>query len=145
MAKMVPEVATCPAMTIAHTHSITIESFHWKNRLLLVTPSNMKTENQLKRWASAHEKQLCERKLQILIKNADNNWKELNGKFAITDSMSRYATCQNCLTLIGLDGGIKMQENITDSNLSTLFPMIDGMPIRRAEMQSLRDDSSSSN
>jgi len=118
-----------------------LQQHHWKNRLLLIvdqTDDISKTTTQLSK-LQQDIPGLKERKL--LVYQFSNkgykkglsdtyNWQPTTSETAITLSKNPTFT----VYLIGLDGGIKMKKHKV-VNLSTIFSLIDGMPMRRAELR----------
>lgn len=106
----------------------------WKNRVLVVFTNNVKNDSFKKQVSilSKNQQNLTERKLVVYyftkdkyIFNFDEYWQK-SRKFKKEKETFK-------LLLIGLDGGIKLQQ---DSILSTekLFAIIDGMPMRKREL-----------
>ncbi|MBO3115644.1 DUF4174 domain-containing protein [Winogradskyella sp. DF17] len=125
-------------------HSINsqnLESFKWKNRLLLVLTSNTKSTaftRQLK-ILETESKGLEERKLLVFkISPYLEMSSQEHNDYWITDSkvFKKYNSSPEefKVILIGLDGGIKLEQN-TVLTAKNLFTLIDGMPMRRTEIR----------
>tara|TARA_R100001369_G_C3253320_1_gene156576 strand:+ start:178 stop:570 length:393 start_codon:yes stop_codon:yes gene_type:complete len=113
----------------------------WKNRVVLIITNDSESENyasQLEEF-KMHNQEFEERKLIVykilpnkykLQSNTDNSWvksSDLYIKYKPTNSAFR-------LILIGLDGGIKIEQNEL-LTAKELFLTIDAMPMRRAEIK----------
>jgi hypothetical protein len=129
------------AMTTLNINAQDLQKYKWENRLVLIFAENENQEvyqNQLKELKSSKEG-LTDRKIliyQILPEKfkigltLETNWEKSNKLF---DNIINDDT-QFKVVLIGLDGGIKLQQN---ELLSTekLFVTIDKMPMRRIEIK----------
>ena len=117
-----------------------LQKHRWQNRLLIVVDN---TDDSTKRVVqfSEFEKDLNglkERKL-LLYQFTPKGYKvglEEKEWSAITEKISRINLQKTGFTvyLIGLDGGVKMEKNEV-LGLDYIFALIDGMPIRRAELR----------
>jgi hypothetical protein len=118
-----------------------LSQHQWNNRLLIVMTkdtTNLDFQNQIK-ILQKKEKGLLNRKLIIYQMTSTHYKKSLSKEKVWTEKTNDF---QNLRTnykgfevmLIGLDGGIKLKQN---SVLTTdlLFNIIDGMPMRQAEMR----------
>ncbi|TXD53883.1 MULTISPECIES: DUF4174 domain-containing protein [unclassified Polaribacter] len=115
-----------------------LEKHAWKNRVLLIFSKEENAEvlkKQLK-ILEKDKKGLCERKLEIyrftpksFSQNFDEVWS------VSTYLFDRYGDTANeyQVILIGLDGGVKMKQAVV-LDLEKLFAIIDGMPMRRVEV-----------
>ncbi|QTD37192.1 DUF4174 domain-containing protein [Polaribacter batillariae] len=119
--------------------SQSIKKHQWKNRLLLVyaddiNSSDFKNQTLI---LKKHPKELLERKLLIyrFTKdtynfNFEKNWKKSNSLYKkYVHNVRRFK-----VLLIGLDGGIKLQQNSV-LKPDKLFAIIDGMPMRKRELK----------
>lgn len=98
-----------------------LKKYQWKNRVLLVYADDLKSEiylNQLQEFSDRKE-DLKDRKL-IIIDSKTNQYRIKNSSFTVT--------------LLGLDGGVKLQQN-TLLTAEKLFTIIDGMPMRKREIR----------
>lgn len=117
-----------------------LDKHQWKNRLLLIF-SDDKSSELLKKQVETLSKErqgLQERKLKIYhfsnqsyIEDFSPNWKPSDIK-----TRKYFKEKENFkIVLIGLDGGIKLKQKEIIST-QKLFTIIDGMPMRRAELNS---------
>ncbi|WP_445749653.1 DUF4174 domain-containing protein [Polaribacter sp.] len=116
-----------------------MENHLWKNRVLLIFTED-KNSTDYQQQISLLEKEieeLKERKLVVysftktdFLVNFESTWRNSNELF--TKFNPKKAKFK--IWLIGLDGGIKLAQS---TNLSTekLFAIIDGMPMRKREIQ----------
>ncbi|NNL15890.1 MAG: DUF4174 domain-containing protein [Flavobacteriaceae bacterium] len=121
------------------THSQNLSDHLWKNRVLLVVSKTLDNSlylGQIKELKN-HEQGLKERKLIAyhitpakFKKGLENNNWELSKSLYKTYNKSN---TEYKIILIGLDGGIKHQQNEVLS-CSDLFSIIDGMPMRQQEI-----------
>ena len=114
----------------------------WKDRLILLLTDDIQDESYQKqlRILNADTQGMSERKLvtylvlpekSALHNNTKNHWIEglnLFKKYKGSDSNFE-------LVLIGLDGGVKRRFSDKPVKLQDLYAIIDGMPMRRAEMR----------
>lgn len=115
------------------------ESYKWKNRLVIILSNDKDSEifqKQLKELDSDHEG-LKERKL-IVYKILPEGQKITyhDGTWIYNSEMYRQYTNKNeyfKVVLIGLDGGIKLNQNKL-LTIEELFSKIDVMPMRRSEI-----------
>lgn len=114
----------------------------WQDRLIIIIDNSNNSGKRFNQLALLKNDLdgLKERKLQVYQlsktgyhKGTDqkNDWLPFTGKhkFIQKAQMESFA-----IYLVGLDGGIKMKKE-TVTSLSTIFALIDGMPMRQAEMQ----------
>lgn len=128
-------------MTTLNMNAQDLQKHQWENRLVLIFAENEKLEvyqNQLEELISSKEG-LTDRKIiiyYILPEKykigiyPESKWEksdELFKKFSKNDSQFK-------VVLIGLDGGIKLQQNKLLS-IEKLFSTIDKMPMRRIEIK----------
>jgi len=117
-----------------------LSKHQWKNRLILVLTNditNTNYQNQLKAFQTEKEG-MKERKLlvyhitptQYCIENDNKEWhnsSKLHKNYKQTNAPFE-------VILIGLDGQIKLTQNEI-LHTDKLFAIIDGMPMRRAELR----------
>ena len=117
-----------------------LKEHQWKNRLVLIITKDL-TSNIFKRQnetLASKTEELKQRKILIYKIIPENYQFEYSNKNTIqNDKMFRKynkADSMFKLILIGLDGGIKLEQT---EFLSTekLFAIIDGMPMRRSEIR----------
>lgn len=128
-------------MTTLNMNAQDLQKHQWENRLVLIFAENETQEvyqNQLEELISSKEG-LTDRKIiiyYILPEKykigiyPESKWEksdELFKKFSKNDSQFK-------VVLIGLDGGIKLQQNKLLS-IEKLFSTIDKMPMRRIEIK----------
>tara|TARA_R110002126_G_scaffold291063_2_gene450223 strand:+ start:28377 stop:28802 length:426 start_codon:yes stop_codon:yes gene_type:complete len=116
-----------------------LEQHQWVNRVLLIFSDDKKDERLIKQIEvfSQEKQSLAERKLLIYHFSENQFTPEFNTVwFSSTLKTKKYKRkSENFkVVLIGLDGGIKLEQT---SLLSTekLFAIIDGMPMRRREIK----------
>jgi len=118
-----------------------LKQHRWQNRLLIIVDDQANSNKRSTQLATLKKDQvgLTERKLIIYQfspkgyrKGVSNNSDWLN----ITPESNPLPQNNKGFNvyLIGLDGGIKMQQQ-NPVNLSTIFALIDGMPMRQAELR----------
>jgi len=127
-------------LTSTTTMAQNIDSFKWKNRILLLKDSHfnsVKLQEQLKALQSNLEK-LHDRDILIFVLTDEAVFDTLKSK---TKLQSRLIIEEfglkdfQGLILIGKDGGLKLKESFVVSP-STIYNLIDSMPMRRAELKS---------
>ena len=118
-----------------------LQKHRWQNRLLIIVDNEVNSANRLAQLAvlKADIKGLKERKLLVyqFTKNGyQKGFSNQDSWLAITEKMTRINPEKSAFTLylIGLDGGVKMEKEGVVT-LTSIFTLIDGMPMRRAEMQ----------
>lgn len=118
-----------------------LKTHQWKERLVLLIANDQENKSLQKQLAIFRTDQegVKERKLFIYqitpgkYKNGitpNTNWEESSTLF----KEFRKLNSDFEIILIGLDGGIKLRQEETISN-KELFALIDGMPMRRAEIR----------
>lgn len=116
-----------------------LKKHQWKNRVLLIYTDDKNADDfkhQIK-VLSEDKKGLAERKLVVyqftkndFTVNFDKVW--LTSNYFIKNYVHNNETFK--VLLIGLDGGIKLEQNKILS-LEKLFAIIDGMPMRKRELK----------
>lgn len=119
-----------------------LSKHRWENRLILLletSPAQPETSQQVSLLMSAFE-ELKERKLVIYLCSPEET-KMLfpEEKIVSKDRKSIYSKFKSSekgfeFCLIGLDGGVKLRKDVPISK-EELFAVIDGMPMRRAELK----------
>ncbi|WP_149304763.1 DUF4174 domain-containing protein [Pareuzebyella sediminis] len=132
----------CPLFTIK---AQTWDDYQWKNRILILRDHSLeakKLNGQLKVLQS-NEKALKERDLLLFLIVNDGVYKPDGTKspLSLEDSQSRwnYQTDFTGLLLIGKDGGVKLKRDFIVKP-AEIFELIDGMPMRKAEMRNSKSD-----
>lgn len=125
---------------ISNSYCQNLKEHQWENRLVLIITKDL-TSNIFKRQnetLASKTEELKQRKILIYKIIPENYQFEYSNKNTIqNDKMFRKynkADSMFKLILIGLDGGIKLEQT---EFLSTekLFAFIDGMPMRRSEIR----------
>jgi len=115
-----------------------LEQHEWKNRVLIVTVKNIELLQPQIDLLNKDIKGLKERKLVVYKVNPEQYAKGINSKRWISNktfySKLKQTSKDFEVILIGLDGGVKLRQTSLLS-LEKLFALIDGMPMRRAEIR----------
>ena len=123
-----------------------LDDLRWKNRLVLIVTGseNISFLKQQSEIFSDLQIELEERKLLLIDVRGDryrileaSSELFLEDQWIIDDSIyKRYSQGLHTdeIILIGLDGGVKLRQSTT-LQAEALFALIDGMPMRRAEMR----------
>ncbi len=130
-------------LNMYNSHSQDLKAHKWKNRVLLVLSQDVNNGVYLSQIQElkSNEKGLNERKLLVYHLMPSQFKKDLkNGTWKSSESF--YKTYKKTkaefeIILIGLDGGIKLQQTQLLS-CPNLFSIIDGMPMRRKEINKLK-------
>lgn len=122
-----------------------LADWQWQYRVLLIDVRDLHSSKPLLMELSEHRQEMFERKLKVLLLNehavkevvfADND-KVVPTHFAFAEIQKRLHSKSSIL--IGLDGGTKSFYDwpaaISPIDLMQVFADIDGMPMRRQEMQ----------
>lgn len=123
-----------------------LEKHQWKNRLIVLLSPSYQQEELLKqlRVLKAGEAGLNDRRL-IIYQVSPSGYKiglDDPAEHPLTaGAFDRFSDPNDgfALYLIGLDGGIKM-ENRQPVSLADIFALIDTMPMRRAELSRRRNN-----
>ncbi|UZD22739.1 DUF4174 domain-containing protein [Algoriphagus halophytocola] len=124
-----------------------LSSHQWKNRLIIIqtkNPGDPLFKQQIHE-LQTHQKGLDERRI-VVYQNTDQKYRQgltLEGKWVSTFKESEKSPKENKefqISLIGLDGGVKLQKN-TVLSCDELFKTIDQMPMRQSEMKRKKDGS----
>ncbi|WP_339715638.1 DUF4174 domain-containing protein [uncultured Kriegella sp.] len=119
-----------------------LQDYKWKNRLLLLFDQSNETPALISQWHQfTNLKTECsERDLKLLIITNNSVFLDNTTKAdAALDTQSiraRFGISEHFkgIVLVGKDGGKKLQEKF-EVNPLMVFELIDGMPMRRAEMR----------
>lgn len=117
-----------------------LEPHRWRDRVLLLITGDLKNPEYIRQTRALQEGpgELEARKLVVftVVENRYSMvmpagpWRSgVQDRFAKTDATTGFR-----LVLIGLDGGVKL-DTPSFVPLETLWALIDGMPIRRAELE----------
>lgn len=122
----------------------TLQDFRWQKRLLLVHPSDEAALNQLTVLIDQHQSEITERKLQIFVtwRNRLLTFPEAEHNLKATEVLRELVGQQAQMLLIGLDGGIKQNDEQVPINFDKIFALIDGMPMRQSELREAELDDS---
>lgn len=115
-----------------------LNSHLWKDRVILIASKKNSTIAN-KQWKELlkDQKQLKERKLIVYLIQEDyikSSKDNLSVKTHLPYKKFKPKKGDFEITLIGLDGGVKLQRQDFIS-ASTIFTIIDGMPMRRNELR----------
>lgn len=132
-------IAACIFFLTMKSYSQQIEKHQWKHRVILIF-ADKKTSKLLKeqmKILESDKKGLQERKLKIYRFSEHQYAKDFSENWIPSEQKMSYFKENNegfQVLLIGLDGGVKL---IQPKLLKTeqLFTLIDGMPMRRREIQ----------
>jgi hypothetical protein len=113
-----------------------LSDYNWKNRIVILSDNAADFKNAVKalKTISAFKKELNERDIILFLYrdgklyDTDLNLTAMNTSNTIPKAFTGYL-------LIGKDGGIKSKERYP-IDPEQIFTLIDGMPMRRAEMKS---------
>jgi len=117
-----------------------LEPHRWRDRVLLLITGDLKNPEYIRQTHALQERpaELEARKLMVctVVENRyakglpAGSWRSgVQNRFAITDAKTGFR-----LVLIGLDGGVKLDTS-SFVPLEPLWALIDGMPMRRAELE----------
>ena len=111
-----------------------LKSLKWSNRIILVS-SNGYAE-QIIRQLESRNLDIVDRDILWFLFHKDNietNYSgEISQNFSTFTKSEFFKDLATRVVLLGKDGGVK--EVSDELNLSALFALIDGMPMRRAEI-----------
>lgn len=113
-----------------------LHKYQWENRLVLIFGDNADLEKKQLDELSSSSSGLDERDILyfLITENDDNaNFNKEETQYL----KDKYTTNKQTFTvvLVGKDGGIKQTIENQVLETKTLFALIDGMPMRRAEMK----------
>ncbi|MEM9160181.1 MAG: DUF4174 domain-containing protein [Verrucomicrobiota bacterium] len=117
-----------------------LEDLQWRYRLMVGQLSSGELISQLRKSVEANAEALEDRKLLFVLRTP-GGVEVLNGmrmgvsNVGVRDGYFERVNAGS-LALVGLDGGIKAVYEVEDLDLDVVFDLIDGMPIRRAELRS---------
>ncbi|WP_405200273.1 DUF4174 domain-containing protein [Christiangramia sp. LLG6405-1] len=118
-----------------------LQQYQWENRIIVVYSNETELDLVSKQLDLLMEepKELSERKLLVITANndqqkivfpEDSEWL----RSSLTDELRISVETEFEVFLLGLDGGIKLkQQEIVQTE--KLFSLIDGMPMRKAEIR----------
>lgn len=110
-----------------------LSSYQWRNRVLVVDLETVENENNFMKEVHLLMDEYEERKLVIIYANSTH--------FEFPNQVSKLwlsqlvAAQQSNFILIGLDGDIKRTYNQAEFSHQSLFDIVDGMPMRKAELK----------
>jgi hypothetical protein len=132
-------------MTSTTLYGQSFDEYRWKNRVLVIEAAAHSSINLIKQIQelSTSQKELKERKL-IIFQKVNGEYKKVDfGEYDFTkipkspnSEDSQQADFPNTfkITLIGLDGGIKLEKPQV-LKMADLFAVIDAMPMRKSEIR----------
>lgn len=116
---------------------MTLDDFQWKNRIILLHQQDLNGEKIHEVLVEIQSEEYEERDLIAFIyhqgKMYDTNQEELNFDSAVIQNIID-DNQEDFLYLIGKDGGVKLTQALPVKQ-KDIFALIDGMPMRRAEMK----------
>lgn len=114
---------------------VSLKTLHWKHRVVLYFPAE---ENRWIEPSKELTQEFQERKLLywVYAKKVNSNSKYVLLDKEISRLRQQYAKnlSEDLWILIGLDGGVKAHGQ-SELNWETIFKLVDGMPMRRSEIQ----------
>jgi hypothetical protein len=116
-----------------------LDNHRWQDRVLLLFTNDIKNPEYIRQMDSLRQQpeELYKRKLLVYSLSENRYAKGLPpGRWiegGTQDIRTKKTQTGFRLVLIGLDGGVKMDED-TFVPLRTIWKLIDGMPMRRAEL-----------
>jgi len=137
-------------LMMSNLHGQRLDQYKWQNRILLIettNKTNLNYKNQIKEFINL-EAELADRKLIVYelvgdqYKKTDYLARENNSEWAVRKTINKSIlsrTAQFKVTLIGLDGGIKMEKEEVVKK-EKLFGLIDTMPMRRWELENRNNE-----
>lgn len=122
-------------MILSSITTMAQKDFRWKNRIIyLQSPSLDMVNAQLNQFKN-RSAELDERKMIIFVKVGNNVYDGLKLKKTTLPTSLQRIDQAYFFTLIGLDGGVKIQENEVVA-FSRLRNTVDAMPMRQSELRS---------
>ena len=132
------------------SHSVTqdFEKHRWKDRLLVLHARSFSSPELLEQLDILHldTAGLKERKLVVyqIVGKAYKTGISSSGTVQTFHNSIQPDSGEFTIRLIGLDGGVKLEKH-HPVPLEVLFTLIDGMPMRRAEVKRKRKDTERDN
>lgn len=127
--------ALCPLRISA----IALDDHLWESRIVITLTNQGQTLSDLRTELMENKDAIAERKLIVYVIYTNKVWAFPYGQdnnSTVTELAARLGTANSLL--IGLDGGNK--QIYSQFSLSDVFRDIDGMPMRRAEINYNRDN-----
>lgn len=119
----------------------TLQALKWKHRVLLIDLSQVENKTILLEQLKLAKSELLERRLAIILLNETDTlvWNSDSNKATLANYEAEFLSTRlngEQALLIGLDGGSKAIYSVVNStlDLSRVYADIDGMPMRRAEL-----------
>lgn len=128
-------LSTLPCHVAAHSEAIDLNQWRWQQRLLIGWVTDKDDVAQLQTYSREYASDITERKLRIMLLHKDN-WYIDQGPSLTSAGKQWLAQRHDQLLLIGLDGYLKDQFPVDNFDLQRVFNRIDGMPMRKAELES---------
>ena len=125
------------ASSLPHT-AVGISSFsdfHWQSRIVITQINDSQSIGPIEEEINQYQSAIADRKLVVIVVNSDKLWifpsTSVNQTSLHQTAVSRLKSANT--VLIGLDGGTKGVYETLD--WQAIFNDIDGMPMRRAELE----------
>jgi hypothetical protein len=127
-------------MTFSKAFSQDLAEYRWENRILLLIADEIENEDVDRQISEirASTEQLEERKLVTFLLTKEKSYMGYSFEELLSNPslFKKYKVTQAPfeMVLIGLDGGVK-ERYTAYQPLEDIFALIDGMPMRRAELR----------
>jgi hypothetical protein len=108
--------------------------YRWKNRIIYLQSSNFDLVNAQLEQFKNNQTELDERKMIIFVKVGNSVYKGINLQETTLPALLINIDKDYFFTLIGLDGGVKIQER-TVVKFHRLKNTVDAMPMRQSELR----------
>lgn len=131
-------------MTLHPTMAQDLADHRWENRVLLLLSTEISQEDLGQQISEirSNRKEMEERKLITFLLTPDQSYMGFNFDESLSnrDIYRKYKVTEGPfeMVLIGLDGGVKKRYTGYE-DLAKIFAVIDGMPMRRAELKSKKE------
>lgn len=144
-AGLVAVLGTAAMVAVADAAVSEVERFRWDKRLILVFAEDTATAAAATRVLEGAGRGIEERHVLWFVLAGDAVTTNYAGALAAdfagglrADYLTERPAPPVAVVLVGKDGGVKYRASALE--LADLFREIDGMPMRRREMQSARDE-----
>ncbi|MEM6629726.1 MAG: DUF4174 domain-containing protein [Bacteroidota bacterium] len=119
-----------------------LDSYRWENRLILLFYPSEQDLDYVEFDQQLEEEQAELEDRDLVVFRVFEKGKSWVGKEALSiedikvlRDRYRISQTEKVLILIGKDGGEKLRQKGSEIALEPIFPLIDGMPMRRMEMR----------
>ncbi|MBE1301665.1 MAG: DUF4174 domain-containing protein [Alteromonadaceae bacterium] len=109
-----------------------LRSYQWKKRILVIDLKTIEDEQRFMREVREVIDEYLDRKLMLIF--ANSTYSEFPHQISKPWLAQLVEAQQANFILIGLDGGVKKTYSRTTFSHQRLFDVIDGMPMRKAEI-----------